>query len=161
MTLASPLKSVISGNSIIRKRNGAGGNTELVRANGADLFLGAAVTFAGETDADPDVDLAAKTEPVDGIIVGPADTAIDLDKDSDDTYADNTWLKMYKPIPGDELYLTAKTNSSITYGGWLQVDGGFFINAENDDEYCCARALSAVTGATSTEAVFPAKWGKY
>ena len=115
MTLGSPLKTVLGRNgSIIRRKMGIGGRFEKVRANGADLFMTAFVTRTGETD--PDVDLCAKGEHIDGVIYGEADGTINLDKDSDDCYADNTWLLMYAPVPGDEIYFTAKTNSAIGKG---------------------------------------------
>ena len=128
MALASPLKTVIGRNgSIVRKHVGAGGITERVRANGTDIFIGALVTHTGETADDPDVDLCAKGEHPDGVIIGPADSAIDLDKDSDDCFDDNTWLLMYIPLPGEEIYLCAKANSAITVYTRVQADGGFII----------------------------------
>lgn len=162
MTLASSLKSNLSGNSIIRKRSGAGGGFDLVRANGADLFLGAIVTYFGETSGDPDVDLAAAGEPHDGVIVGPAYGALDLDKDSDDCFADNTWLIMYKPAPGDELYLTAATNTACTYGEHVTKDGGFVAGdfsytdgtqASDLMEDVIGRARETITAATGTEKI--------
>ena len=164
MTLASPLKTVMGRHgSIIRK--GGNGETKLVRANGTDIFLGAAVTYTGETR--PDVDLCAKGEQMDGIIIGPAYTALDLDKDSDSCFADNTWLIMYIPLPGDEIYMTAKTNTSITVNVRIQIDGGFIIpwayvdGAEVTDtlESVIGKSLTAVTGAASTEAVVCIKIG--
>lgn len=168
MVLASPLKTVLGRNgSIIRKHVGQGGNYETVRSNGADLFITAAVTHTGETTSDPDVDLCAKGERIDGIIFGEADAAIDLDKDSDDTFADNTWLIMYIPIEGEEIYLTAKTNSAITTFTRVQADGGFFIafaytNAtENTDtlESVAGTCQDTVAAVASTETVFLCKWG--
>ena len=162
MTLASPLKTVIGRNgSIIRRKSGQGGRYETVRANGADLFISAWVTYAGETADDPDVDLCAKGETPNGIIVGPAFAATDLDKDSDDCYDDNTWLKMYIPVPGDEIYCTSKTNSDITYGGRIIVDGGFVDDfaygdgTENTDtmESHIGNAMTAATAAATTEKV--------
>ena len=128
MALASPLKTVIGRNgSIIRKMTGMGGTFHKVRANGADLFISAMVTRTGESANDPDVDLCGAGENIDGIIVGPADDAIDLDKDSDDPYADNTWLLMYKPVIGDEIYITIKTNTAITVNTLVQCEAGFGI----------------------------------
>jgi len=167
MTLASPLKTVMGDTGdIIRKHVGQGGSTTLVRANGSDLFLGAVVTFSGETVNDPDVDLCAKGEQPDGIIIGPAYSAVDLDKDSDDCYDDNTWLTMYTPLPGEEIYLTVKTNTSISYGARVQVDGGFLIpwaytNAtEVTDvlESVIGKSMTAVTAVASTEAIALIRW---
>lgn len=168
MTLASPLKTVIGRNgSIIRKKMGAGGDYEKVRANGADLFISALVTHTGETEDDPDVDLCAKGERVDGVIVGPADDAIDLDKDSDDPYADNTFLLMYIPIEGEEIYLTAKTNTAFTVYTRAQADGGFIIpfayvnatEATDTLESVVGTVQKAVSAVASTETVVPVKWG--
>jgi hypothetical protein len=168
MTLTSPLKSEISGNSVIRKRSGAGGRYEIVRANGADLFLGALVTFKGETASDPDVDLSATGEPVNGVIVGPAYDALDLDKDSDDCYADNTWLIMYVPAPGDELYLTMATNTAGTYGEWVTHSGGFVNgdfsyadgSADTDTMQDVIGSLQeTISAATGVEKVCLVRWG--
>lgn len=162
MTLASPLKTVIGRNgSIIRRHVGAGGRYETVRANGADIFISAWVTYAGETAGDPDVDLCAKGETPNGIIVGPAFAATDLDKDSDDCFADNTWLRMYIPLPGEEVYCTAKTNSDITAGGRIVIDGGFVDDlayadgTENTDtmQSTIGNAMTAATAAATTEKV--------
>ncbi|MHA2181047.1 MAG: hypothetical protein ACXAAH_06470 [Promethearchaeota archaeon] len=128
MTLASPLETVIGRNgSIIRRYVGGGGTHHKVRANGADLFNSALATRTGETADDPDVDLCAKGERINGIIVGEWDKTVNLDKDSDDPYADNTWLDMYTPLPGEEVYITIKTNTAITVYTDVQADGGFGI----------------------------------
>lgn len=126
MALASPLKTVIGRDgSIIRY--GGNGKISKVRANGSDLFISAIVTRVGETENDPDVDLCAKGEAPSGIIIGVADGATDLDKDSDDCYADNTWLLMYEWERNDEIYLTVKTNTALTVYVEVQVDAGFII----------------------------------
>jgi len=168
MTLASPLKTVLGNNgSIVRKHVGQGGNTELVRANGADLFIGALVTHTGETENDPDVDLCAKGERPDGVIIGPAYDAIDLDKDSDDTYADNTWLLMYVPQEGEEIYLVAKTNTAFTVYTRAQADGGYIIpfayvdatEATDTLESVVGTVQNAVSAVADTETVVLVKWG--
>ncbi len=160
MTLASPLKTVIGRNgSIIRK--GGHGTYHKVRANGADLFINAAVTRTGEAADDPDVDLCGAGENIDGYIIGPADDAVDLDKDSDDTYADNTWLLMYKPGIGDEIYITIKTNTAITVNTLVQIEAGFgipwaYVNAtELTDTMRSIAGLSRTTVAAvaSTETI--------
>lgn len=173
MVLASPLKTVIGRNgSIIRKKVGGGGRIEKVRSNGADLFIGAAVTRVGETEDDPDVDLAAKGEPIDGIIIGAdstSDYAGDLDKDSDDPYPDNEWLLMYVPLPGEEIYLCAKTNTAFTVYTRAQVDGGFIIpfaytNATEELdllESVIGTVQNAVSAVASTETVVALKWGGF
>lgn len=125
MTLASPLKTVIGRNgSIIRM--GGGGRHHKVRANGADLFITAMVTRTGETADDPDVDLCGAGETINGIIVGEWDKT-DLDNDSDDPFADNTWLDMYEPANGEEIYITIKTNTAITVFTLVQCEAGFGI----------------------------------
>jgi hypothetical protein len=166
MTLASPLKTVIGRDgSIIRY--GGNGKKSKVRANGADLFIGAIVTRVGETEDDPDVDLCAKGEAPSGIILGPADDAIDLDKDSDDCFADDTWLLMYEWERNDEIYLTVKTNTALTVYVEVQVDGGFiipwaYVNASEATDTrigvmgACQNAVSAVA---STETVVLVKMG--
>ena len=167
MALAARLAATIAGNSIIYKRGTGALKFELVQANGSDIFITAAVTFAGETAGDSDVDLCAKGERIDGIIYGPADSALNLAKDSDSAYADDTWLKMYKPQANDEIYLTAKANSDITHGARVQADGGFFIDfaytnaTENTDtlESVAGTAKTAITGVTGTTAIFLCKWG--
>jgi len=124
-TLAASLKSIT--NSVWNRR--IVGNEEDVKANGSDLFLTAGVTKFGEGNLF-DVDLCGEDEQLSGIIVGQADDATDLDKDSDDTFADNVNLKMGVPIPGEEMYLTAKVATAITYGVTVQCDGGFFEDTD-------------------------------
>lgn len=151
MTLASPLKTVIGSNgSIIRKKNGMGGTYHKVRANGADLFISAAVTRTGESADDPDVDLCAKGEDIDGYIVGPADDAIDLDKDSDDCFADDTWLLMYCPVKGDEIYITIKTNTAITVNTLIQIEAGFGIAWAYTDTAEATDTLRSIAGKSRT-----------
>jgi hypothetical protein len=170
VTLSASLKSSVSGNSVIRKRQGSGGRFERVRANGSDIFLGAMVTRKGETADDPDVDLAATGERVAGVIVGPAPpNVLDLDKDSDDCYADDTYLLMYVPVPGDQLYLTAATNTACTYGE-LQVNSGGFIGG--DFSYANSAvatdslidvvgySLETISAATGVEKIVLIEWGK-
>ena len=149
MTLASPLKTVIGRNgSIIRK--GGNGTYHKVRSNGSDLFIGAAVTRTGESADDPDVDLCGAGENIDGYIVGPADDAIDLDKDSDDTYADNSWLLMYKPDIGDEIYITIKTNTAITVNTLVQIEAGFGIAWAYSDGTELTDTLRSIAGLART-----------
>ena len=159
MTLASPLKTVIGrAGSIVRK--GGHGTYHKVRANGADLFIGAMVTRTGESASDPDVDLCAKGENIDGIITGAWDET-DLDKDSDDTFADNSWLMMYKPNIGDEIYVTIKTNTAITVNTLVQCEAGFgiawaYANAtENTDTLrsIIGLARTTIAAVASTETV--------
>ena len=124
MTLASPLKTVIGLNGKIIRKGGCG-TIHKVRANGADLFLTAAVTRTGETGAN--VDLCAAGEDIDGYIIGEWDMTVNLDKDSDDPFADDTWLAMYCPVKGDEIYVTIKTNTAVTINVLVQCEAGFGI----------------------------------
>jgi hypothetical protein len=167
VTLASPLKTVIGRNgSIIRRQVGAGGTFHKVRSNGADLFISALVTRTGETENDPDVDLCAKGERINGIIVGEWDGTVNLDKDSDDLFADNTWLKMYTPLPGEEVYITIKTNTAITVYTDVQADAGFgipwaYVNATEATDTrvsIAGQAQIAVSAVASTETVCLIEW---
>ena len=151
MTLASPLKTVLGrSGSIIRKKHGMGGTYHKVRANGADLFISAGVTRTGESANDPDVDLCAKGEDIDGYIVGVADGATDLDKDSDDCYADNTWLLMYCPVKGDEIYITIKTNVAIVVNTLVQIEAGFGIAWAYTDTSEFTDTLRSIAGKSRT-----------
>jgi hypothetical protein len=133
-----------------------------MRTNGADIFLTAAVTIFGETL--PDVDLCAKGECILGIVRGPATTQLNFAKDADSPYADNTKIRVYIARKGDQVYVTAKSNSAITQGHLIQADGGFFIDfaytdgTENTDtlESVYGQALEAVSAASGTEKIFTA-----
>lgn len=161
MTLAASLKSKT--HSVWNRR--VIGNEEDVRANGSDLFLTAGVTFFGESNAD--VDLCAEDEQLSGIIVGSADDATNLDKDSDDTFADNANLKMGVPSVGEEIFLTATTAASITYGTVVQCEGGFFGDSDFAANESAAnvpyagsmllQCREAVTGVSGLEYIFLAK----
>lgn len=154
MTLASALKTVSQSNNIIFK--GGNGRTQLVRANGSDLFLTAIVTAYGETL--PDVDLAASGEPVGGVIISEMlPYSVNLDKDSDDTFDDDTYLGMYIPEDGDELYLTVKTNSSIAQSNWFKADGGFIVTSTKAAGL--GTVLTAITAASATEQIVLCRWG--
>ena len=155
MTLASPLKNVTDSNGLIYK--GGSGRTATVKANGDDIFLGAGVTYQGETNEE-DVALVADGEAVDGIIIGEAfPFKVDLDKDSDDCFDDNSYLQMYVPDDGDILYGTVATNTSITMDAYVKFSGGFLTTSTKAN--AIGRARKAVTGASGTEAVIPYEWG--
>jgi len=163
MTLSASLKSRT--HSVWNRR--IVGTEVDVKANGADLFLTAGVTIFGETAKSHDVDLCAEDEVLAGIIVGQADDATDLDKDSDDTFADDVNLKMGVPIPGEEMYLTAGNGMSVVYGNIVQCDGGFFETTQFATGATSAnvpyagslmfQALESVTGVSGTEVIFLAK----
>ena len=128
MTLSTPLKTFIGLQGSIIRLGGAGKIVRVKASSGsASIFLSAWVTRTGETAASPEVDLCALGEHPDGIIIGTADEATDLDKDSDDAYADGTWLKMYIPEKGDQIACIAATNVSITANVEIQVSGGYII----------------------------------
>jgi len=161
MTLAASLSSKT--HSVWNRR--IIGNEEDVKANGNDIFLTAGVTFFGESNAD--VDLCGEDEQLSGIIVGQADDATNLDKDSDDPFDDNTNLKMGVPSVGEEVYLTAKTAASVTKGKVVQVDGGFFEDTDFAANESAAnvpyagsmllQARDAITGISGLEQIFLAK----
>ena len=130
------------------------------------MFLTAGVTKFGEANK-YDVDLCAEDEPLSGIIVGQADDATDLDKDSDSTFADNVNLKMAVPIPGEEVYLTSANAASVTYGKMIQCEAGFFGDSDFAASISNAnvptawsqnyQSLEAVTGVSGLEYIFLAK----
>ena len=163
MTLAASLKSKT--HSVWNRR--IVGNEVDVKANGSDLFLTAGVTIFGETAKSPDVDLCAEDEQLSGIIVGQADDATDLDKDSDDTFDDDVNLKMGVPIPAEEVYLTTITNSTVTFGKIVHCVGGFFEDVDfaaaqtsANIPYASSMLLQAqetITAASGVEAIFLAK----
>ena len=156
MTLSSPLKTVTQSNGIIYK--GGDGRYVTVRANGTDLFLTALVTAYGETA--PDVDLAGLGEPVSGVITGQMfPYKVDLDKDSDDTFDDDTWLQMYVPKDGDQLYLTVATNTSISYLGWFKASGGFATSSAKADALGRCVGPDGVTAVSAQEQVALFEWG--
>ena len=132
-----------------------------------DNFLTAGLTVFGESNV-YDTDLCGEDEPLSGIMVGLADDATDMNKDSDDPYTtDNLNIKMGTPIPGEELYLTSKTAISITFGQIVQCDAGFF----EDTDFAAAesganvpyagsmmmQAREAITGVSGLEDIFLAK----
>ena len=161
MTLSASLKSKTHSVWNLRKS----GIEVDVKANGADLFLTAGVTKFGETG--PDVDLCAEDEQLSGIIVGRSDAATDMDKDSDDTYADDTNLKMGVPSTGEEIFLTAKTAITVTKDKAVQCDGGFFENTDFAAAESAANvpyagsmllvATEAITGISGIEQIFLAR----
>lgn len=165
MTLASPLKTVIGRNGTII-RVGGGGKHHKVRANGDDLFITAMVTRTGETADDPDVDLCGKGETINGIIFGEWNKTVDLDKDSDDCFADNTWLDMYEPLPGEEVYITIKTNTAITVFTLVQCEAGFGIawaytdgtEATDTLRSIAGQSQNTISAVASTETICLIRW---
>lgn len=154
MTLKSPLKTKLSLRpDIVIKKSGPGGYEMTVRANGADLFIGALVTVYGESASDPDVDLTASGEITTGVITGPAVDALNLDNDSDDAYADNTMLKCYIWARGDQILLCGKTNSTlaITKGAGGYALAGFIQDATVGTHHILCQFLEAEAAGTTQE----------
>lgn len=121
---------------------------QVVKASsGADtIFISALVTRTGETAGTPEVDLAAKGEPIHGVITGEAWKARDMSKDSDSPFVDGTFLLCERLDPGDILWLTGKTNTAITEGKSVQCDGGFIIDFAYTDAAAATDLLGGVIG---------------
>lgn len=133
-------------NIFTRKKNGY--IRQLVKASSGatTIFISAMVTRKGETAGTPEVDLAAKGEPIAGVIVGQAWVAPDMSKDSDDPYVDGTYLLMEKLEPGDIVWLTAKTNTAIAIGGTVQCEAGFIIPFAYTDSAAATDLLGGTVG---------------
>lgn len=170
MALAKRLKAVLDGQSkdiFLKKKHGRDPILVKASSGSATIFLGALVTKTGETAGTPEVDLAAKGEHVDGIIVGEAWNITNLKNDSDDPYADGTYLWMEEIEVGDLFFAVAKTNTAITEYVRVQADGGFLIpfaytdTAEVTDllESVVGTAQEAVSAVASTETIFLVKGG--
>ena len=121
---------------------------KLVKASsgGDTIFISALVTIKGETAGSPEVDLAAKGEPISGVITGQAWAARDMSKDSDSPYVDGTYLLMERLDPGDIVWLTGKTNVTIAQGATVQVDGGFIIAFAYSDTAAATDLLGGTVG---------------
>ncbi|HEC66629.1 MAG TPA: hypothetical protein ENI23_15240 [bacterium] len=133
-------------NIFLNKTNGY--KRKLVKASSgsATIFLGAIVTRVGETAGTPEVDLCDKGQAVYGVITGKAWAARDMSKDSDSPYADGTKLLLEFLEEGDQVWLTAKTNTAITEAKSVQVDGGFIITFAYTDAAANTDTLSSVIG---------------
>lgn len=161
MTLGTPLKTAIQGAGILLIFNGGQSQYFTAKCNDDDIFLTAAVTFQGETNRE-DIDLAASGERIDGIVYGEAFPAVvDLEKDSDDCFDDDTWVRCYKPIARDMLYATTTTNTSITKDDWVKYTDGFLLGATNKNDAIgkLANGGTAVTGVSATEYIVSIEWG--
>jgi hypothetical protein len=175
MTMSTTLKLSLLSRSygalyaIIHK----GGNGQIVkrRTNGADMFITALVTEYGETK--PDIDLVQTGEKILGVVIGPASDqgeGLNLAKDSDSCFADNTWVNVYIPEPGDELLLTWYTNTAGNQGvlqklqtGTGMIGGDFaYSNAAVATDTLIdvvGTCVVAVTATGSTEKVSLLRWG--
>jgi len=168
MTLSSSLETMAKSygcfNGIIHK----GGDGQIVkrRTTGTDIFITAFVTEYAETR--PDIDLCGTGEVPLGIVIGPAGDQGEgwsLDNDSDDCFADNTWVNVYIPETGDELLLTVATNTTATQGVRQRVQAGFIntdwaytnATAATDslmDVYCVTVVGVSATGGTEKITLF-------
>ena len=146
MTVPSDFQAKKIFNIFTRKKNGY--IRQLVKASsgGDTIFISAIVTRKGETAGTTEVDLCAKGEPIAGVITGQAWVARDMSKDSDSPFVDGTYLLMEKLEPGDIVWLTAKTNTGITFGATVQVDGGFIIDFAYVDAAAGTDTLSSTVG---------------
>lgn len=161
MTLSSALETVAVNHDVLIKFGGGPSQFFPALCNGSDIFMTAAITFQNETNK-WDVDLCASGERVDGIVVGEAfPTKVDLTKDSDDCFSDNTYIRCYAPIAQDQLWATVTTATSISKDGWAKYVGGFLTSATNKNDAVCKldNGGTAITGASSTEQIASVKWG--
>lgn len=133
-------------NIFIKKKNGYIRKLVKASSGGATIFISALVTRTGETAGTPEVDLAAKGEPISGVITGQAWVARDMSKDSDSPFADGTYLLMERLDPGDQVWLTGKTNSALTAGKSAQCDGGYIIDFAYTDAAAATDLLGGVVG---------------
>lgn len=156
MTLSTSLANKTQSNGVLVK--GGNGRTATVQANGSDIFLTAIVTAYGETN--PSVDLAGAGEPVSGVIICEQfPYSVDLSYDSDNCFDDNTWLGMYIPQDGDELYLTVATNSTIAQNGWFKASGGFIVSAAKTAALGTVIEPGGITGTSGAEQLALCRWG--
>lgn len=133
-------------NIFIKKERGEKRILVQASSGSATIFISAVVTKKGETAGTPQVDLCTKGQPVFGVIVGEAWAARNMSKDSDSPFADLTFLLMERLEDGDQVWLTAKTNTAITVFGSVQVDGGFLIDFAYTDAAVATDTLSSVIG---------------
>ena len=157
MTLSSRLATVTQSHSVIYK--GGNGRTIKAKANGSDIFLTCLVTIYGETNG-YDVDPAGASEPVSGVVVCQyTPYLVNLAKDSDSCFTDNTDLGVYIPEVGDQLYLTVATAQSITKGNYFKVTTGGFI-VQGTKGTSLGRVLAVITGASGYEKIVLCEWGE-
>jgi len=155
MTLTTSLENKTDSNGVLVHGSG---QTQTVQANGDDIFLTAIVTSYGETY--PSVDLAGSGEPVGGVIVEqlyPYNGS--LSHDSDDPFDDDSWLGMYIPESGDELYLTVATNTSISQNDWFKAAGGFITSSDKADALGTVIEPGGITASSGAEQLALCRWG--
>ena len=155
MVLAARLAATTQSGGVIYRKNADGGVTVMRRANGADIFLTAIVTSQGETA--PDVDLATTGQTIEGVVVGSyIPYEVDLSRDSDNPYPDNTELQIYKPVNGDWLYGTVATATALVIETFVDQQGGFLIAGTRDDHIGIAKQAAA--GVSGTERIILYEW---
>jgi hypothetical protein len=160
MTLSVSLKNTVigEGGGILVRYNDAPSQYDWGYANGADIFLTAAITRQSETNEE-DLDLAAAGEHIEGIVIGTAfPNKTDLSKDSDSPYSDNTAIRYYKPMERDIFWATVATATSIGKDGYARFSGGFLTTATSAT--CNCKVLSAITGVSGTEKLSLVEWIK-
>lgn len=156
MTLATRLAAKTDSGSVLIRYAGGEDQFGTAKCNGADIFLTAGITFQNEANAE-DVDLVAAGEHVAGVVVGTAfPNLVNLSKDSDSPYADNTYIRYYRPIDGDLLYATLTTAETLGQDEYAQYSGGFITTSTRAAANCITR--EAVTGASGVEAIIPVEW---
>lgn len=160
MTLATRLASVTQSHGVIYK--GGNGRTMKAKCNGSDMFLTCLVTIYGETN-DYDIDPAGAGEPVSGVIVCEYNPyKVNLAKDSDSKFDDNSDVGVYIPQMGDQIYLTVATNQSITKGNYVKVTtGGYIIQGTKGTSLGrLAPGQDAITAVSGTEQIALVEWGE-
>lgn len=146
MTVPSDYQAQGIFNIFTNKTNGYKRILVIASTGSATLFIGAVVTRVGETAGTMEVDLCDKGQAIEGVITGQAWAARDMSKDSDSPFADGLELLMERLEEGDQVWLTAKTNTAITEGKSVQVDGGFIIDFAYVDASANTDTLSSVVG---------------
>lgn len=156
MTLATRLAAKTDSGSVLIRYAGGEDQFGTAKTSTATIFLTAGITFQGEA-ADEDVDLAAAGEHVAGVVVGTAwPNLVNLAKDSDSPYADNIFIRYYRPIDGDLLYATLTTAETLAIDQYAQYSGGFITTSTRAAANVITR--EAVTGASGVEAIIPVEW---
>lgn len=160
MTLGTRLASVTQSHGVVYK--GGMGRTMKAKANGSDLFLTCLVTVYGETNA-YDVDPCGAGEPINGVVVCEYKPyKVNLAKDSDSKFDDNSDLGVYVPQSGDQIYCTVATNQSIAIGDYVKVTtGGYIITGTKGTSFGrLAPGQAAITAVSATEQIALVEWGE-
>lgn len=132
--------------------------------NGSDIFIGAAVTEAGES-THSDIDLCAEIEAILGFVLGinPQLETVPANgmwyNDYDNCFADNIWVRVGIPEHGAVFLVLSATGVTIAKGFKIKCVDGVWQQADTDDNYQMI-AEEAVTGASNTRKYFYARWVK-